>query len=120
MAAAASVPQTAPRLASGPGRMAAHCLEHQSRSFCHLDRWSGCGLAPGGTGADGEAVRSSMDMNYSQALVRSCEPTALYMELNAVMPLRRLPIRLDRLRGGAEVLRRRRMISISCAVPRSV
>src|SRR5690242_12007953 len=34
-AAAASVPQTAPRRASGPGRMAAHCLTNHSRSQLH-------------------------------------------------------------------------------------
>ena len=35
--ATASVPQVAPRRASGPGRIAAHCRDHQPRAFGHQD-----------------------------------------------------------------------------------
>ncbi len=68
MAAAARVPQTAPRRASRPGRMAAHCREDQSRSLRQRDRWSRGSESSGGTGADGEAFKSSRAMSSSRGV----------------------------------------------------
>src|ERR1700730_5635208 len=104
MAAAASVPQTAPRRASRPGRIATHCREDQLRSLRQRDRWSRGSEASGGTGADGEAFKSSRAMSSSRGGAKCCEPTALYMELSAVMPLWTVP--MIRPRGAAEVLSR--------------
>src|SRR6266481_7872398 len=81
-AAAASVPQTAPRRASRPGRIAAHCWEDQSRSLRHQVLLVGGGGEFSGSEAGGRAARLSVAIDHScGAEVRGCELTALYMEL---------------------------------------
>src|SRR5580693_5933465 len=68
MAAAASVPQTAPRRASRPGRIAAHFREDQSRTLRQRVRSSRSSGESGGRDADGEAFKSSRAMSSSQGV----------------------------------------------------
>jgi hypothetical protein len=61
-AAATRVPHTAPRRASSPGRIAAHCVEHHSRTLRQrvFSTWIGEGLSASSEGVGGSEVDSSV------------------------------------------------------------